>query len=744
MSINELQEYTRIAKYARYLPEEKRRETWEEQTDRVFSMHREYFSEFPSVMPYIDEAEKAVLKKDVLGSQRILQFGGDPILKHNVRVYNCGFSYIDRPRVFQELMYNLLCGCGVGFSVQRHHISSLPPVAQRRMMLGSKIFIVPDNIEGWSDAVGVLIASFLGGIPEFDEYVGLKVLFDFSLIRPAGSPLSSGSKAPGAAGLKMAISKIESIFMRCLGNNRRVELQPIDVYDMIMHTADAVISGGVRRSATIALFSPDDEDMATAKTGNWFLENPQRGRSNNSALLIKDETTKKVFSQLMSWVKESGEPGFVWADSTEMGFNPCVEIGLYPVDVRTGKSGWQFCNLTEINGKRANTEESFHEACQNAAVIGTLQSAYTSFPYLGETTENITKRESLLGVSITGMMDNPEVLFNERVQRSGAKIVKETNKIISSIIGINQAARTTCIKPAGSTSCILGTASGIHPHHAKRYFRRVQANRQENPVNYFKTINPRAVEISVWDPNGVTDVITFLCEVPPGAKTKNQIDAISLLQGVKKTQQNWVRYGTNKELCTKDWLTHNVSNTIHVKPGEWDAVEDYIYKNRKYFAGISLIPNSGDKDYPQAPFCAVPYPQDILREYGPGSLFASGVIESGLSSFSGDLWAASDCLLGIGEPMEMVSITKRDWLTSAIKFSDSHFAGDVRKMTYCLKDVYNLKMWEKLRKEYRNVNWEEMTEEEDNIDFGQESACAGGACEIPEEYLEALRNLNNK
>lgn len=743
MSINTLQEYTRIAKYARYLPEENRRETWKEQVDRVFDMHREYFDDFPEVMDHIEFAEAAVLKKDVLGSQRILQFGGTPIFKHNARVYNCAFGHINRTRAFQELMYLLLCGCGVGFSVQSHHVSQLPPVSKRGDII-EKIYLVPDTIEGWADAIGVLVASYMGGIPEFDEYVGEKIVFDYSEIRPAGSPLSSGAKAPGPDGLRRSIDKIEEIFEKALSSSKRVKLRPLSVYDIIMHAADAVISGGVRRSATIALFSPSDQEMATAKTGNWFVENPQRGRSNNSALLVRDETSKDTFNKLMSCVKEYGEPGFVWADSTEMGFNPCVEIGLFPVDVETGQSGWQFCNLAEINGKRANTEEKFYQACRAAAILGTLQAAYTSFPYVGETTERITRREALLGVSITGMMDNPDVLFDPQIQRNGAKVVKDTNKEIASIIGINAAARTTCVKPAGSTSCILGTASGIHPHHAKRYFRRVQANVQENPVQHFKEINPRAVETSVWDPNGVTEVITFLCEVPPGAKTKNQIDASKLLESVKLTQQNWVRYGANKELCTQPWLSHNVSNTIHVRQNEWDLIEDYIYENKKYFAGISLIPNSGDKDYPQAPFCAVPYGTDIHREYGDGAFFASGVIEQGLTAFGGNLWSACDCLLGVGEPIEQASWSKREWIKAAIKFADSHFDADVRKMTYCLKDVYNLKLWEKLNKEYRDVDWTEMCEQEDNIDFGQESACAGGACEMPEEYLEALRSTNNK
>lgn len=739
MSINMLQEYTRIAKYAKYLPEENRRETWKEQVSRVFDMHREIFSDFPDVLPYIDEAESAVFRKEILGSQRILQFGGKPIIKHNARVYNCAFGHISRTRAFSELMYLLLCGCGVGFSVQKHHVSKLPPIARPNRNRKKK-FVIPDSIEGWADAIGVLVSSYFGSDKRFDEYTGSTIEFDYSLIRPEGSKLSSGTKAPGPAGLKRSIEKIKEIFENRLGNSNRVMVRPIDVYDIIMHSADAVISGGVRRSATIALFSPDDEEMAKAKTGNWFLENPQRGRSNNSALLLRDDTSKQDFERLINWVKEFGEPGFVWADNREMGFNPCVEIGLYPVDESTGESGWQFCNLAEINGKKASTPEKFYDACHAAAIIGTLQAAYTQFPYLSEATERITRREALLGVSVTGMMDNPDVLFDPQIQRNGAKIVKETNKAIADIIGINVAARTTCVKPAGSTSCILGTASGIHPHHAKRYFRRVQANVQENPVQHFKQFNPRAVEKSVWDPNGVTEVITFLCEVPVGAKTKNQIDASKLLESVKLTQQNWVRYGTNKDLCVKPWLSHNVSNTIHVRENEWDDITDYIYKNRKYFAGISLIPNSGDKDYPQAPFCAVPYPSDILRIYGPGSFFASGVIEGALYSFGGDLWGACDCLLGVGLPLHEVDMVKQEWAKSAIKFADSHFSGDVRKMTYCLKDIYNLKLWEKLSQEYRDVDWTLMREEDDNVDFQQDSACAGGSCELPAEYLEAVRS----
>jgi ribonucleoside-triphosphate reductase len=739
MSISTLQEYTRIAKYAKYLPDMQRRETWKEQVNRVFDMHREQFADIEGIEQYIAEAEAAVMRKEVLGSQRVLQFGGKPIFKHNARVYNCGFGHINRVRAFQELMYLLLCGCGIGFSVQEHHVAQLPHI-QRVNKTDTATFVVPDTIEGWADAIGVIMTSYLGDNPDFQEYYGKSVTIDYSQIRPEGAPLSSGTKAPGPGGLRRSIEKIREVLEKRIGTQETAPIRPIDVYDVIMHAADAVISGGVRRSATIALFSPEDEEMATAKTGAWFMENPQRGRSNNSALLVRNKTTKAQFDKLMKSVREFGEPGFVWADSAEMGFNPCVEIGLYPVDVETGKSGWQFCNLAEINGKKANTPEKFYDACRAASIIGTLQAAYTNFPYVGETTENITRREALLGVSVTGLMDNPDVLFDADVQKQGAEIVKQTNAHIADILGINHAARTTCVKPAGSTSCILGTASGIHPHHAKRYFRRVQANVQENPVQHFKQFNPRAVEQSVWDPNGVTEVITFLCEVPVGAKTKNQIDAHKLLESVKHTQQNWVLNGTNKELCAQPWLSHNVSNTIHVREDEWESVADYIYENRAHFAGISLLPASGDKDYPQAPFCAVPYPTDILREYGAGSFFASGIIEQALAAFDGNLWEASSCLLGMGQPIEELSPIRRDWVTAAIKFADSHFEGNTRKMTYCLKDVYNLKLWEKLSQEYQDVDWTLMTEEDDQVDFQQESACAGGACELPAEYLEAIRS----
>lgn len=732
MSVRELQDYTFVAKYARWIPEKKRRETWNEAVSRVKQMMLDKYADDPKVHEDIEWAYEMMRKKRVLGSQRALQFGGKPIFKHNARIYNCITSFCDRLRFFQECMYLLLCGCGTGFSVQKHHIEKLPQLVRTKN--GTKKYVIPDTIEGWSDAVGILVASYFKQDELFPEYVGKNVNFDYSEIRPAGAFLnSSGGKAPGPEPLKNALSNIRKILDKALkdmefASNSIRKLSSIQAYDIVMHSADAVISGGVRRSATICLFSPDDEEMAKAKTGSWFVDNPQRGRSNNSAILLRDKTTAEQFSELMQSVKEFGEPGFVFSDSTELIVNPCVEIGMWPVDETTGKSGWQACNLSTINCAKIKTEEDFLEACKAASIIGSLQAGFASFPYLGETSENIVKREALLGVSMTGIMEQHEICLSPEVQKAGAKIVKDENKRITKIIGINQAARTTCIKPEGTSSCVLGTSSGIHPHHAKRYIRRVQANKMEPIYNYFREINPRACEESVWSNNDSDDVVAFCIEVPAGAKTKNQVGAIDLLSHVKSTQQSWVIPGTNKKLCTQPWLVHNVSNTINVKPDEWEEVEKFIYKNRKFFCGISLLPITGDKDYPQAPFTAIYLPTEQVRHYGDASLFVSGLIEVALNLWEDNLWAACDSLLGVGAKIK--GNGKKEWSDRCKKFAEKYFEGDLRKLTYCMKDVYNWKEWVDLNREYTSVDYTTVIEEENNVKPEQEWACAGGKCDI--------------
>ena len=763
MSIKALSDYTFYSRYARYNKEKKRRETWEEAVARVFEMHRKKYAKQLEDNPELDQlmtfAQSMQTKKRVLAAQRSLQFAGDPIFKHELKMFNCLFTHIDRERVFQEIMYSLLCGCGVGFSVQKQHVQKLPKI-KRVLNRETKKYVVEDSIEGWSDAVGVLMDSYFQSMDQFKDYHGCKIQFDFSKIRPEGTLIAGQFKAPGPNGLKASLEKIEYvIFSRINSDEIDCYLRPIDAYDIIMHISDAVLSGGVRRSATLCLFSHDDEEMLNAKIGDWFIKNPQRGRSNNSAALLKGAVTKEEFHKLIESTKQFGEPGFIWLDDLDIGYNPCVEIGLYP-KTRDGRSGFQGCNLTEINGKWCDTKENFLKACEASAIIGTLQAGYTDFKYLSPESKEIFDEEALLGCSITGMMDNPELLFDSEIQKEAAQFILETNKKVSRMLGINPCARATCVKPAGSTSCVLGTSSGIHPHHAKRYIRRVQANKTEFCLQETEKLNPSAVEDSVWSTNKTDKVISFLCEVPPGAIVKNQLKAVELLDRVKLTQQNWVSYGTNLERCVNPKNRHNVSNTITVKPEEWDDVEKFIFDNQEWFAGISLLPASGDLDYAQVPFATVLTPSELVKEYGDASVFASGLIVDGLHAFEDNLWRACDTALGFGENLDndpespefpkkpTVKLLKEywtkseeynswfdkvDWIRRVKQFADRYFDGDVRRATYCLKHVSLWKTWCDLKREYKEIDWTSIIEEhESHVDADTlgSQACAGGACDL--------------
>jgi ribonucleoside-diphosphate reductase alpha chain len=716
--------------YSRYIEDEGRYESWDEAVDRVLEMHENNYNEKNNELKeYFEEARQAYKEQRVLGAQRALQFGGEQLMKHQMRMYNCTSSYADRAEFFGEIFYILLCGAGAGFSVQKHHVAKIPKIQARTKQ--AKGYIVEDSIEGWASALDVLMSSYLVGGGKYSDYEGRRVFFDLSQIRPKGAKISGGFKAPGPEGLRRSLDKIEHLLQGIvLDQKEPVAIKPINVYDIAMHAADAVLSGGVRRSATICLFSPDDEEMMTAKTGNWFVDNPQRGRSNNSAVIVRDKTTPEQFGKIMESVKQFGEPGFVFVESTEHTTNPCVEIGMFPQINK--KSGWQGCNLTEINGGMCNTEEDFYKACRAASILGTLQAGYTDFRFLSDTSKKIFDREALLGVSITGWMNNPDILFNEKILEKGAKIVKEVNKQIASIIGINPAARTTCVKPSGNASVLLQTASGIHAEHSEMYIRNVQLNKESEITQAIIKSNPYMVEESVWSAGGTDVVVSFPILPNKGSIYKDDLIGVKHLELVKKAQKHWVDTGTNEDLCADKGVRHNVSNTILVD--DWDEVEKYVFENRHSFAGISFLSMMGDKDFNQAPNTAVIPAKEMVKKYDAASIFASGLVVDALKVFP-NLWDACSTAQGYGLDISLESsenAARQDWVRRFKNFAENYLKGDVKKAEYCLKDAYLLHKWNKIQTNLKPIDWmDDLTEKKyTDVDTLGAAACAGGACEI--------------
>ena len=645
-SANGLQDFIAISRYARYSPDLRRRETWTEAVDRVRDMHLAHYADaslgdaalaalsagevssdelsqlgrLGRLHEAIQAAFAAAARREVLPSMRSLQFGGEAILKKHARIYNCAFTYIDRLDAFRETLYLLLCGCGVGFSVQKTHVEKLPMLAPLRFNASVSTFLVPDTIEGWADALHQLMLAAVEG---------RRVIFDYSAVRPAGAPLrTSGGKAPGPEPLFHSLTRIEHIVQRAAGRR----LRSIEAYDILMWAAKAVLSGGVRRSATICLFSSDDEEMIAAKTGNWFQDNPQRTASNNSAVIVRAHATRAQFDRLFEAQKQFGEPGFYFVEDPEYGANPCVEIGLHPRlkldaaaitrlrelghtgELREGDtlSGVQFCNLTTVSAASSETPARFYELCAHAAIIGTLQAGYTNFNYLSPVSRVITEREALLGVSICGVLDRPDVLLDAEVLRTGATIVKVVNAVVARALGINPAARTTCVKPEGTASLLLGTSSGLHPHHSIRYFRRVQTTVYDPIFQHFKRANPHMVEPSVYDLNGRTEVITFPVEGPAFGIYRDDLSAVKHLEYVRLVQRHWVQAGRRHEKFSPG-LHHNVSCTISVRGDEWPKVAEFIWENREHFTGVALLQDQGDKAYAQAPRESLSTREDIAK-----------------------------------------------------------------------------------------------------------------------------------
>jgi ribonucleoside-diphosphate reductase alpha chain len=713
--------------YARWDDEKNRYESWEEAVERVMDMHKNYYADHMTneLKELIDQAEQSYKKQYVLGAQRALQFGGEQLLKHQMRLYNCTSTYADRVQYFGELFYVLLCGAGAGVSVQKHHVARLPAIRARKGQ--AKVHVIEDSIEGWATAADVLMSSFfVDGVNP--EYQGRKVYFDTTKVRPKGTMISGGFKAPGPEPLRKALDKIERLLQEAVEAGE-THLRPIQVYDISMHLADAVLAGGVRRSATIFLFSFDDEEMMTAKTGNWFAENPQRGRSNNSAILVRSETTREQFAELMKSTKEFGEPGFLFVESTEHATNPCVEIGMFPQ--YEGVTGWQGCNLTEINGAKAINKTEFFKAITAASILGTLQAGYTNFKFMSNTTRKIFEREALLGVSITGWMNNPQVLLDEAILKEGAELVRAVNERVAKLIGINPAARTTCVKPAGNASVLLRTASGVHGEHSPVYIRNVQMNKETEVAQLIKKANPYMVEESVWSANNSDYIISFPVIAPSNSVWREDLYGINLLDKVKLIQNTWVEYGTNTELCVDPTVRHNVSNTVSVRADEWDSVEEYVYENKHSFAGISFLADTGDKDFNQAPNTEILDETQIISRYGRGAIFASGLIVDATHGFN-NLWDATFIAqqkedFGDKEKADL----RADWIRRFRKYADTYFEGTVeqrrKKADHCLKAVHLLHRWNKIQQHLKPIDFVNNLESKKftDIDTMAAASCVG-------------------
>ena len=569
-------------KYAKYDAEKQRRESWAEITMRNRDMHINHVNgldiEEENKKQLINEIERVytefVYPKKVLPSMRSMQFAGKPVELSPNRVYNCAYMPIDSYLSFSEAMFLLLGGTGVGYSVQKHHVEKLPEI---RLPNPNRTYrhLIADSIEGWADAVKVL----------FESYIGKRsttVRFDYSDIRPKGALLkTSGGKAPGPQPLRECLVKVEGILSN---KNNGDYLTTLEAHDIVCHIADAVLAGGIRRAALISLFSADDDDMITAKSGHFWEKNPQRARANNSVVLLRHRIKKDFFNNLWKRVQDSGtgEPGFYFTNDKDWGTNPCCEIALRP---------YQFCNLTEINASDVESQMDLHERVEVATILGTLQASYTDFHYLREVWKKTSEKDALLGVSMTGIASNR--VLNLDLEKA-ANHARRTNERIAGLLGIKKSARITCVKPAGTTSLVLGSSSGIHAWFDKYYIRRIRVLKTEPIYDYLITKFPNLVEDDYFNPN--QGIISIPQKTPKGDVITRDESALEMLERVKRFSVDWVMSGHNRGVNT-----HNVSATVNIREDEWEDVRNWMWKNRDFYNGLSVLPYDGGI-YKQAPF----------------------------------------------------------------------------------------------------------------------------------------------
>lgn len=578
-----LSDLTVYMKYARFVPELNRRESWEEMVTRNMEMH---IKKYPNIESDIKAAYQYVFDKKVLPSMRSLQFGGKPIEISPNRIYNCAYLPIDDWRAFGEVMFLLLGGTGVGYSVQKHHVDALPeihkpnPNKHRRYLIG-------DSIEGWADAVKVLMKSYFSG--------GATINFDFRDIRPKGARLiTSGGKAPGPQPLRECLIKIQGILETKENGDK---LQAIEVHDIVCHIADAVLAGGIRRAALISLFSADDNEMISCKSGAWWELNPQRGRANNSAVLLRNRITKEFFMELWDKIKNSGsgEPGIYFNNDKDWGTNPCCEVSLRP---------FQMCNLCEVNVSDVTSQEDLNARVRAAALIGTLQAGYTDFHYLRPIWKRTVEKDALIGVGMTGIGSGKAQQFN---LQEAADAVKQENEKVAKLINVNVAARCTTIKPSGTSSLVLGTSSGIHAWHNDYYIRRIRVGKNESIYTHLMIHHPELVKDEYFRPHD-TAVIEIPQKAPVGSIFRTE-SALELLERVKHFYQNWIKPGHRN-----GQNTHNISATVSIKPEEWEVTGEWMFNNRNFYNGLSVLPYDGGS-YIQAPFedCTEEVYQEMMQ-----------------------------------------------------------------------------------------------------------------------------------
>ena len=580
-----LSDITVYMKYARYLPELGRRETWEEVCERNLNMHIEKFGEWDDkgkclnqdfINEIINVYDNFVVPLKVLPSMRSMQFAGKSIEISPNRIYNCAFMPVDSIECFQEAMFLLMGGTGVGYSVQRHHVRNLPEIRKPNSQRTRKI-VIEDSIVGWADAIKILFQSYTGKLTQTPRFI-------YDDIRPKGALLkTSGGRAPGSQPLRKCIVIIEGMLQQMKDNS---QLSPIQCHDIMCHIADAVLSGGIRRAALISLFSANDDEMINSKAGHFWEKNPQRQRANNSVVLLRHKIDKKFFGGVWKRIHMggTGEPGIYFSNDKDWGTNPCCEIALRP---------YQFCNLTEINASNIESQEDLNDRAKAAAFLGTLQASYTDFHYLRDIWQTTTEKDALLGVSMTGLASN--MVTSHGLDITGAVyLAKYENIRVSTILGINSAARVTCIKPSGTASCVLGSSSGIHAWHHNYYIRRIRVNKTEPIYSYLNLNHPELVVEDVFNAEGA--ILEIPQRAPRGALIKANEDTFAFLERVKDATIRWVSPGHNE-----GQNSHNVSATVYIKNTEWDEVGEWMWLNRHFYNGLACFPFN-NKAYVQAPF----------------------------------------------------------------------------------------------------------------------------------------------